>query len=372
MPQDSSQWPVIVRAAEMKTRQVNPAVAVEFGLYDATGQRHTLKLSSAAALHTHIFLSTYAKATHMHAPMIQHQQFRIDSFAAAIEQEVLPDRLEDRDRLSAFLSARVECPKFSYGIDEATGSFKLGVIDELQLDQLLQAIRSSGIFVTARPAQVAYREEITQATEIDYVHKKQSEGAGEFAQLKLDLLPTPGDYGYTFNALRLRGVLGDNFVNAIERGVRSGMSAGVRGGYPVIGARVMVVDAAAHDIDSTADVFEAAARGAVRAALGQGQPQIVEPLMKVEIVTPEQHVGAVVKDLTARGGATDGRGRHGRDGIALSAYVPAVGLLGYANALASISENRARFSAQFDYYVPIPSSEDPAFRPAAAVRANAI
>jgi elongation factor G len=223
--------------------------------------------------------------------------------------------------------------------------------------------------MTIAPPHVAYRERITRRAEVDYTHMKQSGGSGEFARVKLVLEPVPDNHGHSFMSTRADSILRADFIDGVERGVRSSMASGVLAGFPVIGVRVLLVDGAQHDVDSTVVAFETAAQAAVREALRQGEPELVEPVMRVEIVTPEDHLPAVIDDLKGRRGLTDGRGRRSRDGIVVTATVPATHLFGHAKSLAAITHGRASCTMQFDHYARVLLPDDPGFRPAAAARA---
>jgi elongation factor G len=295
----------------------------------------------------------------------------MDQFAPALELMVEPNRAEDRGKLLAALSAlAIDHPNFCFTAAAGDGNTNIGAIDELQLREIVDAVRRDhGVEIAIGKPQTAYRERITRHAEIDYTHKEQIGGQGEYARMKLVLEPTPSDYGHTFMSIRVRGILSEEFIDAVERGVRSGLAAGVLAGFPAIGMRVLLVDAAFHETDSTALTFEIAARSAVREGLRQGEPQLLEPIMRVNIATPQDCLGGILDDLKTRHGATDGRARRSRSGVVLTALVPAAKLIAYADSLKAMTGGRATFSTQFDRYAPIPSHDDPSFRPAAAARA---
>jgi elongation factor G len=363
-------WPLIVRAGYMKTLPPGTQATVEVGLHDAMGQMHALALSSAAALTLCVLLSNHME-TELALAEIPNRPFRIDDFAPAVEVEIKPEAHADQREFAATLSAlALRHPNFWFAIDASAGSARLSGIDELQLGQLIEATRQlHGIRITVGNAQAAYRERITERTEVDYSHKTQSGGIGEFARVKLVLEPTPKEYGCPFAAIGAGSKLSGEFIAAVERGVRSATGSGVLNGFPVIGMRALLVDGAAHESDSTPAAFKAAASAAIKRGLQQGKPQVVEPVLRVEIRTPEKYVGAIIADLRARNGATDGRGRRSRSGITITALVSAANFFGYADALATMTETCGAFSAQFDRYVPIPMSQDSSFRPAVALRA---
>jgi elongation factor G len=317
-----------------------------------------------------VFLSNHTETRATPSEAMSHGLFRIDHFAPAIDIEIEAEGDAARSRLVGALSALAsDHPNFNFAIDEF-GKVVVGGIDELQLARLIDAAQQLlGSKIAASRAQVAYRERITRRAEIDYVHKKQVGGIGEFARVKLVLEPTPADYDCTVNASGARSKLHGDFISAVEQGVRDGTASGVPGGFPVIGMRVMPVDGAAHDSDSTPKAFEVAARAAIKDAVKQAQPQMLEPVLRVEITTPEKYVGPIIADLKERDGVLDERGRRSRSGITMSALVRAINLFGYADAFARMTETRGDFSVQFDRYAPVPSPDDPSFRPAVALRA---
>jgi elongation factor G len=246
---------------------------------------------------------------------------------------------------------------------------KLAGIDELQLDQIINALRTSVGEVIVGPPQIAYREQITRRADCDYTHKKLTGTGGEFARATLVLEPLLPRDGISFMGVRARKALSEEYIAAVERGVRSALASGVLGGFPVIGVRALLVDGAFHDTDSTPLAFEFAARAATKEALRQGEPVLLEPIMRVDIITPEEYVDAIIRELKSRRGNTDGRGRRSPDGIVITATVPAAALFGYASLLRSITEGRGRFTAQFETYMTVPRPDDPSFRPAVGMRA---
>ena len=371
MEKISADWPLIVRANNMICAPdgtlTNSPAAVEIQLSDVKGQTHTLRLSSAAAIMISSFLINYPEAKRAFAEQRVNRPFRIDKFAPAIEIMIELGSDVDFAKLAGALSAlTIDHSNFCFAIDRATGNAILGAIDEMQLAELLDAVkRVHGVQIkTIGRPQVAYRERITRRTEIDYIHKKQSGGAGEFARVKLVLEPTPDDYEHAFMAIRARSILREDFIDAAECGVRNSLTSGVLAGFPVIGMRVLLIDGASHDTNSTALAFEMAAQEAIREGLRQAVPEILEPIMRVEIVTPEIFLDAIIDDLKARQGTTDGRGRRSRSGIVVDALVSAVNLFGYAASLRATTEGRATFTTQFDRYAPLPRDGDAPFRPA--------
>lgn len=365
---DAPSSPLIV--AKGMSTAIDRAGAVTVQLPDNKGKIHTLRLTSAAAVGLCVMLSNHSDAKQALAELYSSRPFRVDQFAPAIEIKVEPKTDVDRLKLGAALSAlAVDNAQFCFAMNEPTVAI-LGAIDETKLAQLLELIQGvHNVAITVGSPQVAYRERITRQAEIEYTHKKQTQGVGEFARIKLLLEPTPQDYGHTFLGVRARGILPENFIEAVEKGVRSSTAAGTLEGFPVIGMRVLLVDAAAHDTDSTPLAFQIAASVAVREGVRHGDPKIVEPIMRVEIVAPQDCLTAIVDDLKARRGVFEERGRHSSRGIVLPVSVPAATLFGYENILKAITRGRATFTIQFERYATLPDRDDPSFRPAAAIRA---
>jgi elongation factor G len=373
MDEPSAPWPLIQRviAVAGNPQDTSSPAAVTIQLRDTAGHDYTLRLSSAAAVGLCTLLSIHPWMRQTFRELAGTDRFRVDEFVPAFDIYIEPETHADRTKLMAALSAlAADDTQFSFAVDESTGGVQLDVIDEQQLDQILDAIRRiDHLEITVGPPQVAFRERITRRAEVDYTHKKHSGGRGEFARLKLVLEPVPDDRGHSFMSTRADSILRADFIDGVERGVRSGMATGVLGGFPVIGVRVLLVDGAHHDVDSTVVAFETAAQAAVREALRLGEPELLEPVMRVEIVAPEDHLPAIIDDLKGRRGLTDGRGRRSRDGIVVTATIPATHLFGYAKSLAAITHGRASFTMQFDHYARVLTPDDPGFRPAAAVRA---
>jgi elongation factor G len=376
MDEPSTPWPLIQRVISVagNPQDTSSPAAVTIQLRDAAGHDYTLRLSSAAAVGLCTLLSTHPRMRQTFRELAGTDRFRVDEFTPAFEIYIEPETYADRTKLMAALSAlAADDTQFWFAINKSADRPEPGVIldviDEQQLDQIVDAIRRIPHLEIAIGQQVAYRERITRRAEVEYTHMKQSGGRGEFARLKLVLEPVPDDHGHSFMSTRADGILRADFIDGVERGVRSSMASGVLAGFPVIGVRVLLVDGAQHDVDSTVVAFEIAAQAAVREALREGEPEVLEPVMRVEIVTPEEHLPAIIDDLKGRRGLTDGRGRRSRDGIVVTATVPATRLFGYTKSLVAITDGRASCTMQFDHYTRVLLPDDPGFRPAAAARA---
>ena len=192
-------------------------------------------------------------------------------------------------------------------------------------------------------------------TEIDYTHKKQSGGSGQFARIKLVIEPTEVGEGYSFESTIVGGVVPKEYIPGVEKGVESVMDSGPLAGFPVIDFKVKLIDGATHDVDSSVLAFEIAARAAMRDGIKQATPKLLEPIMKVEVVTPDEYTGGIIGDLTSRRGQVQGQDTRG-NAIVIDAYVPLANMFGYINTLRSMSSGRAQFTMQFDHYDPVPQN----------------
>jgi elongation factor G len=217
--------------------------------------------------------------------------------------------------------------------------------------------------------QAAFRERPTSRVEVDYTHKKQSGGSGQIAVVKLHVEPNEPGKGYQFESKIAVGAVPKEYIPGVEKGIESVLSSGLVAGLPVVDVKVALIDGKYHDVDSSGLAFEIAARAAFRDALKKANSMLLEPIMKVEVVTPEDYTGSVVGDLNSRRGQIQGQDKSGNASI-ISAIVSLMTMFGYANALRVMSEGRAAFKMQFDRYAPAPSPEDnPPFRPAIGMRA---
>jgi elongation factor G len=217
--------------------------------------------------------------------------------------------------------------------------------------------------------QVAYREKLTKKVEINYTHKKQTGGTGQFAKVTIIFEPAEAGAGSSFESKIVGGAVPKEYIPGVEKGINSVMGSGVLAGFPVVDLKVTLVDGAYHDVDSSALAFEICARAALREALQKGAPVLLEPVMKVEVVTPEDYTGSVIGDLNSRRGQIQGQDMRGNANV-ITAMVPLANMFSYANDLRSMSEGRAAFTMQFDHYAEVPWPEDdPPFSPAMAMRA---
>ncbi|MCF6326966.1 MAG: elongation factor G, partial [Devosiaceae bacterium] len=203
--------------------------------------------------------------------------------------------------------------------------------------------------------QVAYRETITKSTDIDYTHKKQSGGSGQFARIKMTVMPNEAGAGFEFDNTIVGGNIPKEYIPGVQKGVNSVMGAGVLIGFPVVDVKVTLTDGAYHDVDSSVLAFEIAGRMGFRDALKQAGPKLLEPIMKVEVVTPEDYMGDVIGDLNSRRGQIQGTEARGVATM-IEAFVPLANMFGYVNNLRSMSQGRAQYSMQFDHYEQVPAA----------------
>jgi len=219
--------------------------------------------------------------------------------------------------------------------------------------------------------QVAFRERPTKRVEHSYVYRKQSGGSGQFAAVTIVVEPAEPDAGYQFESRIAGGAVPSKYIPGVEKGLESVLISGVVAGFPVVDVKVTLVDGKYHDVDSSALAFEIASRAAFREALREAGSVLLEPIMKVEVVSPALLVAPIIRDLNLRRGqivAQDVRGY----AYAIKATVPLLNMFGYAETLRSLSEGRATFKMQFDHYAPAPPpspQDDPPFRPAIGMRA---
>jgi elongation factor G len=365
------EWPRMVDVTDCRIYPKDATNGVAARLVDASGAAHTLKLSPRATVKFCVLMSRHPDAVQaLLEERIGGVGFRLDEFAPALEAVVeLLDKSGQTDARSILSGVVAGDPGLQLTLDAATGTLILAGLDWGQLDQKISAFRMAYAGDIQVRHQVSYREQITQRTEIDYCHKRHSGGVSEFARVKIVLEPLPYWQGVSFTGIRVRQALSEEYLSAVEHGVKTCLSAGVLSGHPVIGLRVLLVEAEAHPTDSSPLAFELAARAAVREALRQAAPVLLEPIVRLDVVAPEADAAAVAADIRERRGETDGRGRRSPQGIVITARIPAANLGGFAPSLRKIAGESAWYLPQFDGYAPVPGPEDSRFRPAAALRA---
>jgi elongation factor G len=201
--------------------------------------------------------------------------------------------------------------------------------------------------------QVAYRETITRESQIDYTHKKQSGGSGQFARVKLVFAPGPKGSGFQFESKVIGGTVPKEYIPGVEKGLNSAIQNGIIAGFPMVDLVARLVDGGYHEVDSSALAFEIASRAAFKEGVAKAGPQLLEPVMRVEVVTPEDYMGDIIGDLNSRRGQITGMEPRG-NGQVINAVVPLATMFGYVNTLRSLSQGRAQFTMHFDHYEPVP------------------
>jgi elongation factor G len=274
-----------------------------------------------------------------------------------IEIAIEPKSKADQEKLGIALSKlAAEDPSFRVSTDSESGQTILKGMGELHLDIKVDILRRTyKVDANVGAPQVAYRETLTKKAEIDYTHKKQSGGSGQFARIKIVAFPNEVGKGYEFESKIVGGSVPKEYIPGVEKGLESVMNSGPLAGFPVVDVKVELVDGAYHDVDSSALAFEIAARAAFREAMQKGGAVLLEPIMKVEVVTPEDYTGSVIGDLTGRRGQVQGQDMRG-NAIVINAMVPLANMFGYVNTLRSMSQGRATFTMQFDHYEQVPSA----------------
>jgi len=274
-----------------------------------------------------------------------------------IEITVEPKSKADEEKLAAALQRLAqEDPAFRVSADGDSGRTVIKGIGELHLEILADRLkREFRVDAKFGAPTVAYRETIGQPAEVDYTHRKQVGAASQFARVKLALEPLGSGAGFKFENRLAAGALSKEFVQAVAAGVEAARETGVIAGFPVTDLLVALVDGSAHDIDSSALTFELAGASAFREGLGKARPVLLEPIMSVEIVTPEDFSGNVVGDLRSRRGRIEAMDQRGNAAV-VTAMAPLAKLFGYVNTLRSISQGRAHHAMQFDHYEPVPQA----------------
>ena len=272
-----------------------------------------------------------------------------------IQLAVEPKTKADVEKMGLALSRlAMEDPSFKVTSDLESGQTIIAGMGELHLDIIVDRLRREfKVDANVGDPQVAYRETITKPCDIEYTHKKQSGGAGQFAKVKIKFEPTEDHTGFEFNNTVVGGNVPKEYIPGVEKGLRSAMDAGVLAGYPVTGVKATLYDGAYHEVDSNVMCFEIAARAAFSEGMKQASPKLLEPIMKVEVVTPEEYMGDIIGDLNSRRGLVNGMDQRGNARV-VDAFVPLANMFGYVNTLRSLSQGRAQFTMIFDHYAEVP------------------
>ena len=274
-----------------------------------------------------------------------------------IEIAVEPKTKADQEKMATALQRLAqEDPSFRVTSDEESGQTILKGMGELHLEILVDRMkREFGVEANVGAPQVAYREKITKPITIDYTHKKQTGGSGQFARVKIDFEPTDVGTGFVFENKVFGGSVPREFIPGVEKGIRQALEAGSIAGFPVIDFQATLTDGASHDVDSSVMAFEIAARAAFREALEKGSPRLLEPVMSVEVVTPEEYMGDIIGDLNSRRGQVGSMDARGNARV-VTAMVPLANMFGYVNTLRSMSQGRATFTMVFNHYEQVPQA----------------
>jgi elongation factor G len=288
-----------------------------------------------------------------------------------VEIAIEPKTKADREKLGiALAKLAAEDPSFRVSTDHESGQTILKGMGELHLDIKVDILkRTYKVEANIGAPQVAYREKITRTVTEDYTHKKQTGGTGQYARVKIVCEPLPAGTGFEFESKIVGGNVPKEYIPGVEKGIESVLTSGVVAGFPVVDVKVQLIDGKYHDVDSSALAFEIATRACFREALQKGRSVLLEPIMKVELVAPEDCIGPIIDDLNLRRAQLEDQDMRG-NAAAISATVPLINMFGYADKLRSMSQGRAAFTLQFDRYAPVPLPEDdPPFRPAIGMRA---
>jgi elongation factor G len=276
-----------------------------------------------------------------------------------IEIAVEPKSKADQEKMGTALHRlAAEDPSFRVASDIESGQTIIKGMGELHLDIIVDRMkREFKVEANIGPPQVAYRETITRTAEVDYTHKKQSGGSGQFARIKLVFEPIVKgeDDGFSFESKIVGGNVPREYIPGVEKGIRTAMESGILAGFPVIDFKVTLIDGAYHDVDSSVMAFEIAARAAFREGMEKGKPALLEPIMRVEVVTPEEYMGDVIGDLNSRRGQIASMDDRGNARV-VNGMVPLANMFGYINTLRSMSQGRAQYSMEFDHYEQVPQA----------------
>ncbi|MBN2675894.1 MAG: elongation factor G, partial [Alphaproteobacteria bacterium] len=282
---------------------------------------------------------------------------KMDFPEPVIELAVEPKTKADVEKMGIALSRLAkEDPSLRIKTDQETGQTILKGMGELHLDIIVDRLkREFQVEANIGEPQVAYRETISAPHEIVYTHKKQSGGSGQFAKIKILFEPLKPGSGYEFETKIVGGNVPKEYIPGVEKGIESAMQTGVLCGFQCTDFKATLIDGGYHEVDSSVLAFEIAARGAFRDGMKQASPKILEPIMSVEVVTPEDYMGDIIGDLNSRRGQVEGMDTRGNARV-LTASVPLANMFGYVKTLRSMSQGRAQFSMTFSHYADVPSN----------------
>ncbi len=275
-----------------------------------------------------------------------------------IEIAIEPKSKADQEKLGiALQKLAAEDPSFRVSTDQESGQTILKGMGELHLDIKVDILkRTYKVDANIGAPQVAYRERLGKKVEIDYTHKKQTGGTGQFARVKIIYEPNEAGGGNEFESKIVGGAVPKEYIPGVDKGIASVTTSGILAGFPVVDLKATLIDGAFHDVDSSVLAFEIASRAATREALQKGGSVLLEPIMKVEVVTPEEYTGFVIGDLNSRRGQIQGQDMRA-NAVVINAMVPLANMFGYVNQLRSGTQGRASYTMLFDHYEQVPEAE---------------
>jgi len=282
---------------------------------------------------------------------------RMDFPDPVIEVAVEPKTKSDQEKMGVALGRLAqEDPSFRVTSDPESGQTVIKGMGELHLEILVDRMkREFKVDANVGAPQVAYRETITRPSVVDYTHKKQTGGSGQFARVKIEFEPLEPGEGFSFDNSITGGSVPREFIPGVEKGLNSARDTGILAGFPLIDFKAKLIDGASHDVDSSVLAFEIAARAAFREGIAKAGPVLMEPVMRVEVVTPEEYMGDIIGDLNSRRGNVTGMDARGNAQV-INAMVPLANMFGYVNTLRSMSQGRAQYTMHFDHYEKVPQA----------------
>ena len=274
-----------------------------------------------------------------------------------IEVAVEPKSKSDQEKMGVALHRLAqEDPSFRVSVDHESGQTIIKGMGELHLEIIVDRMRREfKVEANVGAPQVAYRESITKTVEYDYTHKKQTGGSGQFARVKIRFEPLAPGSGFVFENDTVGGSVPREYVPGVQKGLNLAKETGVIAGFPLIDFKATLIDGAYHDVDSNVLTFDIAARACFREGIPKAGPKLLEPMMKVEVVTPEDYMGDVIGDLNSRRGQVQGMDSRGNARV-ITAMVPLANMFGYVNTLRSMSQGRAQYTMHFDHYEQVPQA----------------
>ncbi|RYY72575.1 MAG: elongation factor G, partial [Proteobacteria bacterium] len=274
-----------------------------------------------------------------------------------IELSVEPKTKADQEKMGIALNRlAAEDPSFRVSTDHESGQTIIKGMGELHLEILVDRMRREfKVEANVGAPQVAYRESLAKPVDVDFTHKKQSGGTGQFGRVKIKVTPGERGSGIVFKDEIKGGNIPKEYIPSIEKGMREQAASGYLIGFPIIDFDIVLYDGAYHDVDSSTIAFEIAGRGAMREVADRAGIKLLEPVMRVEVVTPDEYLGDVIGDLNSRRGQIQGTDTRG-NAQAVEAFVPLANMFGYVNELRSFTQGRAQYTMQFSHYDEVPAN----------------